>query len=200
MSTCAKRSVIQVGDRPARVRKAALEVQSAARAAQQRVLPSTGQRAASAGRPLNHGMSGMDPLAALARAIDQMAREVSDAFGPPQGPMGGGRSSTTANTSAGTGGTGNGGYSRAEVLTMDVDAPYTEPMPLVNPNGFRTVAIIAGRIRDLANPTRYFRSGVGCDWYANGNNNIVLRSIDGMTIGDPTVLRFTFILYGVANG
>ena len=207
MSTCAKRDVIQVGDRPARVKKAALAVQAAARAVQQRQLPATGQRGmpSGAGRPLGHGSLGGDPLGNLARALEQLARETADAFRAPQGPVGhsGGRQPATGSTSVGNG-TGTGGaigggtFQQGAVVVGTFEAPYTEPMFIPLPPNFNPAAVIAARIIDPTNITRYFRSGVGCDAIPYGNR-ILLRSIDGMTIGDPTVLQYTFVYYGVQN-
>lgn len=206
MSTCAKRSVIQVGDRPARVKKAALAVQAAAAALQQRQLPATGQRGmpSGAGRPLNHSSlgGGMDPLAKLARALDQLARETADAFRAPQGPVGhsGGRQPNTGSTNVGngtgtTGTSGTGTFAQGVTIIGTFEAPYTEPMFIPLPPNFNPAAVIAARIIAPDDITRYFRSGVGCDAIPYGNR-ILLRSIDGMTIGDPTVLHYTFVYYG----
>lgn len=204
MSTCAKRDVIQVGDRPARVKKAALAVQAAAQALQQRQLPATGQRGmpSGAGRPLNHGALGADPLAKLAQAIDKLARETADAFRAPQGPVGhsGGRQPNTGSTNVGngtgtTGGSGTGTFVDGVVKIGTYEAPYTEPMYIPLPPNFTPYAVIAARIIAPDDITRYFRSGVGCDAIPFGAR-MLLRSIDGMTIGDPTVLRYTFVYYG----
>lgn len=196
MSTCAKRDVIQVGDRPARVKKAALAVQAAAQALQQRQLPATGQRGmpSGAGRPLNHGALGADPLAKLAQALDRLARETADAFRAPQGPVGhsGGRQSNTGGTTS-TGSTGQ--FVDGVVKIGTYEAPYTEPMYIPLPPNFTPYAVIAARIIAPDDITRYFRSGVGCDAIPYGAR-MLLRSIDGMTIGDPTVLRYTFVYYG----
>jgi hypothetical protein len=205
MSTCAKRDVIQVGDRPARVKKAALAVQAAAQALQQRQLPATGQRGmpSGAGRPINHGgLGGADPLAKLARALEQLARETADAFRAPQGPVGhsGGRQPNTGSTNVGngsgtTGANGTGAFTQGAVMIGTYEAPYTEPMFIPLPPNFTPAAVIAARIIAPTDITRYFRSGVGCDAIPYGNR-MLLRSIDGMTIGDPTVLHYTFIYYG----
>lgn len=209
MSTCAKRDVIQVGDRPARVKKAALAVQSAAQAFQQRQLPATGQRGmpAGAGRPLNHGSLGAygaDPMTKLAQALDKLARETADAFRPPQGPVGhtggirrdnGGTNQSTA--AGGPSGGGPGSFSTVSMLGLDWLAPYTEPMEIPLPPRFLPIAVIAARIIAPDDTERYFRSGVGCDWQTSSTpNTLTLRSIDGMRIGDPTPLHYTFIYYG----
>ncbi len=209
MSTCAKRAVIQVGDRPARVKKAALAVQSAAAAFQQRQLPQTGQRGmpSGAGRPLNHGALGAygaDPMTKLAQALDRLARETADAFRPPQGPVGhsGGirrdNGGTNQSTSAGgPSGGGPGSFTPFSVIGLDWLAPYTEPMDIPLPPRFLPVGVIALRIQDPDDTSRYFRSGVGCDWQTSATpNTLTLRSIDGMRIGDPTPLHYVFVYYG----
>jgi hypothetical protein len=199
--------VIQVGDRPARVKKAALAVQSAAQAFQQRQLPATGQRGmpSGAGRPLNHGALGAygaDPMAKLAQALDRLARETADAFRPPQGPVGhtGGirRDNGGTNASTAPGGT-VGTFRPMTMLGLDWLAPYTEPMDIPLPPRFLPVAVIAARITDPSNTERYFRSGVSCDWQTSSTpNTLTLRSIDGMTVNplDPTPLHYVFIYYG----
>lgn len=206
MSTCAKRALIQVGDRPARVKKAALAVQAAAAAFQPRQLPQTGQRGmpAGAGRPLNHGSLGAygaDPMTKLAQALDKLARETADAFRPPQGPpgqTGGIRTDSSGGQRApNLPGNGGPGFATVSVLGLDWLAPYTEPMDIPLPPRFLPIAVIAARITAPSDTTRYFRSGVGCDWQTSSTpNTLTLRSIDGMRIGDSTPLHYVFIYYG----
>lgn len=205
MSTCAKRALIQVGDRPARVKKAALAVQAAAAAFQPRQLPQTGQRGmpSGAGRPINHGSLGAygaDPMAKLAQALDKLARETADAFRPPQGPVGhsGGRRTDNGGTNASTApGSTNGAFSPVGVLALDWLAPYTEPMDIPLPPRFLPIAVVAARITAPSDTERYFRSGVGCDWQPSSAPGVLtLRSIDGMRIGDPTPLHYIFLYYG----
>lgn len=205
MSTCAKRALIQVGDRPARVKKAALAVSAAAAAFQQRQLPSTGQRGmpSGAGRPINHGALGSygaDPMAKLAQALDKLARETADAFRAPQGPVGhsgGIRNDSSGGQRAPTPAGAGPGFSTVSVLGLDWLAAYTEPMDIPLPPRFLPVAVIAARITAPDDSTRYFRSGVGCDWMTSSTpNTLTLRSIDGMRVGDPTLLHYVFIYYG----
>jgi len=225
MSTCAKRALIQVGDRPGRVRKAALAVQSAVQQMQPRVLPQLGGFGRPMGMPSNYGrplnlaplgsMGGgaYNPMELLARSVGTLGREVADAFAPPRGPVGhsGGRQPNAARGTGGTGigdgtgtgpatggGVGPGTFARGELVIGEFEAPYTEPMLIPLPPNFTPAAVIAGRIIAPSDITRYFRSGVGCDAVPYGAR-MLLRSIDGMTIGDPTVLRYTFIYYGIAN-
>jgi hypothetical protein len=205
MSTCAKRSVLNAGNRPMDVKRAALAVQSAANAFQQRQLPHTGSTGRpmgtmAAGRPLTHSrLGGSDPFSQLARAVDQLARATGDALAPPRGPVGwtGGR---TPNAPGGGGSNLGGGvpgtFQRGEIVIGTHEAPYTEPLFVPLPPNFNPVAVIAARIIDTDNITRYFRTGVGCDFIPYGARAMI-RSIDGMTIGDPTVLTYTFIFYGV---
>lgn len=207
MSTCAKRFVVQVGDRPARVERAALAVQSNARQMTPRVLPATGGTGRPTGsqmfgRPLNHSaLGGMDPFSGLARAI-------SEAFNSPQGPVGhsGGQNQSSARGNAGgnAGGQASGGGTtpsgtlvNGRMIILAWGAPYTEPMSILRPAGFRIAAIMAARIISPSEPARYFRSGVGCDFEDLGEPaRISIRSVDGMTIGDPTVLQWTFVYFG----
>lgn len=201
MSTCAKRSVLNAGDRPHDVRRAALEVQSALNALQSRVLPHNGSAArvpGNYGRPLNHGaLGGMgpDPLAALARAVSGLSRAVSDSLQTPKGPVGwtGGRPTD----SSGTAGARGTGFQEVRILSTVFTAAYTEPMDIPLPTDFRPITVIAGLISDPNDQNRYFRSGVACDWKFSSNaNKLTLRSIDGMTIGDPTIIQYTFIYFG----
>lgn len=208
MSTCAKRALIQVGDRPARVKKAALAVQAAAAAFQPRQLPQTGQRGmpSGAGRPMNHGGLGAysaDPMSKLADALAKLARETADAMRAPQGPVGhsGG---IRPNTSGGQkppalpgGPTTPGTFTDISIIGLDWLAAYTEPMDIPLPPRFLPVAVIAARITAPDDTERYFRSGVGCDFQTSSTpNTLTLRSIDGMRIGDPTLLHYVFIYYG----
>ena len=199
MSTCAKRALIQVGDRPARVKQAALAVQSAADALQQRTMPHSGSTMRPSGRQLNHGALGKrDPIADLARALTNFAREVDDAFSKPQGPVGntGGIRTDTSGTKPSTN-TNSNRFDTVTAVAYVYSAAYTEPMEIPIPTKFRPITIIAGRIDDPSNPDRFFRSGVACDWKPGSNpNKVTLRSIDGMTIGDPTIIQYTFIYFG----
>lgn len=224
MSTCAKRTVIQVGDRPNRVARAALQVQSNARQMTPRVLPTTGgsgmpfgnitRAQPYMGRPLNHSaLRTFDPVQQLANDMSQLSREVSDAFRSPQGPVGhsGGRApangvgnghgtggSIGGGTDAG-GGPNTGAITEARSFRVRYEGPYVEPMFIPLPPNFTAEAVIAARIVAPSDPLRYFRSGVACDFIPYGNR-LLLRSIDGMTVAptpDPTILQYTFIYYGV---
>jgi len=246
MSTCAKRSVLQAGDRPGRVRQAALAVQAAANNFRRRQLPATGTQGNPFGnglrlspyQPRQIGLGNMDPFEQLVNAIDGLARDVADTFRAPQGPVGwsGGRNpggpgmpgygfgpalgGPLPNGGAGGPGPGGGttpgtgpingggpglptGFTEGRTLILDWHAPYTEPMNIPLPRGFRPVSIIASRIWAFSDPARFFRSGVACDFHASTlPNTIVLRSIDGMTVApepDPTVLTYTFIYFGVQH-
>jgi hypothetical protein len=81
---------------------------------------------------------------------------------------------------------------------MDFSAPYTEPMMVPLPPNMTPLGMIALRIISPNEITRYFRSGVACDFMPYGARAMI-RSIDGMTIGDPTVLNYVFAFYGVDN-
>lgn len=225
MSTCAKRAVIQMGDRPNRVARAALAVQSNARQMAPRVLPPMGGYGMPlggltkiqpyVGRPLNHGtLQTFDPATRQHIDVSNLAREVADAFRPPQGPVGhsGGRAPAGGvGNGWGTGGSIGGGtdtgggpssgspFTEARVIRGLFRAPYTEPMFIPLPPNFLCEAVIAARIVDPNDPIRYFRSGVACDFIPYGAR-LLVRSIDGMTVApqpDPAVLTYTFIYYGV---
>lgn len=206
MSTCAKRSVLNAPDREGMVKRAALEAQSAANTLQNRILPHTGgmgrpMGSMPAGRQLNHGTLGgvgRDPLAALARAVGALGDATSNALRKPQGPVGwtGGR----ATNGAGQGGLQGSNFSPVSMYATVFTAAYTEPMEIPLPPKFRPITVIAGLISDPGDQDRYFRSGVSCDWkFSTDPNHLTLRSIDGMTIGDPTIIQYTFIYFGYAS-
>lgn len=179
MATCLPRSVLGAGDRPARIKKAADTVTAAANNLQKRVLPH-------AGSPRRGGGMGSDPfgdaLRALARGVDAFAREVSDALSE-QAQQAREDAQTAAALEAGA------------VAIRVVYQPYTEPMSIPLPN-LSVAAISCARVVVTQAPNEFLLSGAAVDWQS-GNGDITVRSIDGLTPGDPRILTFTFIYFGV---
>ena len=198
MSTCLKRNVLQAPDRPGLAARDALAFAESVKNAQQRVLPhagSTGRPMGNAGRPLNHGGN---PLTGLTRALTSIAQATSpQRAGAGISPVNGGRGTSPNTPQAGTSGVPGSGFAEGRLLMFKLYGVYTEPMEIPRPANMVVEAVIAARIYAPSDPSRYFRNGVACDFQiSNTPNNLTIRSIDGMTIGDPTVLLFTFFYFG----
>lgn len=182
MATCIKRSVLQAGNRPARIQAAASALQAAANQAVQRVAPHAGSGMPMG--PVSHaGRSGNtlpDIVRALAKAIDQFARDVSDAM------------------------TQQAAADRAAELAASSDArmriyvvyqPYAEPMSIPLPTDFTVAAISCARAVYTASPNTVLINGSTVEWDVGGSD-IIVRSIDGMT-PSAAVITFTFVYFGV---
>jgi hypothetical protein len=193
MATCLKRSVLQAPDRPGLARRAALDFDAATQAATPRVLPHAGSTGRPTGmqafgRPLTRSSLGGNPLA---RALTNIGHALAPQRTAPV-------PTNTRGPAAGTtGAQGVGTLTNGRLIILAWGAAYTEPMEILRPAGLRIAAIEAARIVSPHEPDRYFRNGVACDWVDDGApTRITIRSIDGMVIGDPTVLQYTFVYFG----
>lgn len=195
MNTCEKRSVLGAGDRPARIEKAAAEVQAAANQLQQRVLPHAGAPGGLRGLgPITHGQlaggfpffggSGgnpiMDALRRLGQAMGGFAREIGDSIRD----ISNGSSSTGANSAA--------------VVLGFANTPYTEPMYINAPNSQMTVAaVICARAVSINDPSERLLNGSEVDFDYASNNQLRINSIDGMTPDATKPIHWVFVYFGI---
>lgn len=190
MASCLKRAVLTAGDRPARIKAAASTVQAALAETAKRVQPHAGAPAGGYQTPgLRHGaLSGgnpiLDALKALGQAVDGFAREVSDALSDAARQA----RETAATLEA---------QQLARIAVGIVYQPYTEPMTIPAPEGLSVAAVLCARAVITSAPDEYLRPGTACDFKTEGADKLSIREIDGMTIGDPRTITFTFVFVGV---
>jgi hypothetical protein len=201
MTSCIKRSVIPAGDRVQRVRQAADNLSSTVNNLAQRVLPHAGKPNTLDRSPWNNPISHApyarnanpmaDAIRQIARAVDEFAREIGDVLQTEALPALPPTDVAPTPTSSVGGSTLDG-----RIAIRVVYQPYTEPMEIPAIDNFSIAAINCARVVVTQAPTEYLRSGTHVDFDFNGNS-VLVRSIDGMTPGDPRVLTFTFVYFGV---
>ncbi|HET8938193.1 MAG TPA: hypothetical protein VFN67_32340 [Polyangiales bacterium] len=188
MATCIKRGVLNANDRLAR---SAAEVESAGNDLARRVVPHAGaprrNNAVPWGRPLQRGAGaapGGDPIAdamrGLSRALTNFVRDATEAI-----------NEATAAAQPGASAFGDG-----RLAIRIVYQPYTEPMEIPGIENMSIAAVSCARVVVTQSPDEYLRSGSHVDWRQN-SDVVTVRSIDGLTPGDPRILTFTFVYFGV---
>jgi hypothetical protein len=197
MNTCEKRSVLGAGDRPARIEKAAAEVQAAANQLAQRVQPHAGAPGGSRGLgAIPHGqLAGgfpflggggnplLDALRRLGQAMGGFAREVGDTF---RDAANNARDRAAASPNA------------AGVVLGFANLPYTEPMFIHAPNDQLTIAaVMCARAVSINNPAERLLNGSEIDFDFASNNQLKINSIDGMTPDATKPIHWVFIYFGI---
>jgi hypothetical protein len=196
VATCIKRGVLNANDR---LTRSAAEVESAADNLARRVVPHAGaprrNNAVQWGRPLQRGAaySTGDPIADAMQGLSRaLANFVNDALGAiqeataPQLP--------TASTA--TDGASSFATSDGRIAIRIVYQPYTEPMEIPGIENMSIAAVSCARAVLTQAPDTYLRSGSHVDFVQNGET-VTARSIDGLTPGDPRIVTFTFVYFGV---
>jgi hypothetical protein len=186
VATCIKRGVLNANDRLAR---SAAEVESASNDLARRVVPHAGaprRNAAQWGRPLQRGAGaapGGDPIAdamrGLSRALTNFVRDATEAIQEASAPQ-----------------PSVGGFGGERIAIRVVYQPYTEPMEIPGIENMAIAAVSCARVVVTQAPDEYLRSGSHVDFRQNGES-VTARSIDGLTPGDPRILTFTFVYFGV---
>lgn len=188
MATCAPRSVLGAGDRPARIQQLAAQVEAAARQLTQRVQPHAGAPGGNRGLgAIPHGGSNglggpiLDALRNLGNAMSGFAREVGDSI-----------RETTNNERA-----AQNTQPLAKVALRIIYQPYTEPMFIENPAELITAAVMCWRAVPTANPSERLLNGSECDFDFADNSRLKINSIDGMTPDASKMITWTFVYVGV---
>lgn len=189
MNTCEKRSVLGAGDRPARIEKAAAEVQAAANQLAQRVQPHAGAPGGLRGLgAIPHGqLAGgnplLDALRRLGQAMGSFAREVGNSMRETANNA---RERQAASLNV------------AGVLLGIFDMPYTEPMFIDAPNDqLNIAAVMCARAVSLNNFNERLLNGSEIDFEFAANNRLKINSIDGMTPDATKPIHWVFLYIGL---